>query len=511
VSGSARANLIANYLGSAWNAIMAVAFVPSYLAYLGPEAYGVIGLSAIVASMMTVLDLGLVPTLTREVARFRGGLHDAASIRSLLRVVEICVLVLGALALAAAWLSTDWVASDWLRGQSMKPGEIAHALRMLSVVVGIRFVEGLYRGVLIGLQRQVSSNLIGSLAATLRGVGSLGVLAWWSPTVSAFLWWQTAVSAFSLILFAGVAHAAIPSASVSMALGRRAFRTAWPFARGMIFSSFLVLGLTQADRLLLSRLLPLAEYGQYTLALVVASCVTMAAAPIGQAIYPRLTELHARADAIGFLQEFHRMAQLVSVVAGSIGAVLVVNSDMIIALWTGNPELSEAISNPVRLLAVGGILNSCMLAPYQCQLATGWTGISNVANVISIVLIIPALIITVPHAGMLGASAAWAGLNGGYVLVVAPFFFRRQFPHEIRKWYLRDLLMPIGSAFAACLVIRAGSSAFPSSSTSDMSEVLLCSIAAALAALGSAPSVRRQVIGAAKGIRAAICTPRRRA
>ena len=37
-------NTIANYLGTGWAALMAIAFVPLYIKYLGIEAYGIIGL-----------------------------------------------------------------------------------------------------------------------------------------------------------------------------------------------------------------------------------------------------------------------------------------------------------------------------------------------------------------------------------------------------------------------------------------------------------------------------------
>ncbi|MBS1199036.1 MAG: polysaccharide biosynthesis protein, partial [Proteobacteria bacterium] len=39
-----RRNLIANYLGQGWAAIMGMAFVPLYIKYLGVESYGLIGL-----------------------------------------------------------------------------------------------------------------------------------------------------------------------------------------------------------------------------------------------------------------------------------------------------------------------------------------------------------------------------------------------------------------------------------------------------------------------------------
>jgi len=266
----------------------------------------------------------------------------------------------------------------------------------------------------------------------------------------------------------------------------------------MLVSSFLVLGLTQVDKLLLSRLLPLAEYGRYNLALQASSCVAMIAAPIGQAFYPRLTETYSRVDGERFLREFHAMAQLISVVAGSIGAVIVVNADKLLLLWTKDAMLSNEISNPVRLLALGGILNSCMLAPYCCQLAVGWTSLSNRANSLAILILIPALIIAVPRAGIVGASAAWAGLNAGYVVFCAPPFFRRQLPNEMARWYSRDLLMPIGSAFAASIAVRVGASAFSLPTSFILLEILLCFSVAGLAALIFAPIVRCQIIATAK-------------
>jgi hypothetical protein len=52
---SLRANLIANYLGQGWTAVMGLAFVPMYIHYLGMEAYGLIGLFAVMQAWMSLL------------------------------------------------------------------------------------------------------------------------------------------------------------------------------------------------------------------------------------------------------------------------------------------------------------------------------------------------------------------------------------------------------------------------------------------------------------------------
>ena len=63
-------NLIANYLGQGWAALMGLAFIPLYIKYLGIEAYGLIGLFALLQAWLSLLDMGMTPTLGREMARF---------------------------------------------------------------------------------------------------------------------------------------------------------------------------------------------------------------------------------------------------------------------------------------------------------------------------------------------------------------------------------------------------------------------------------------------------------
>ena len=67
---------------------MSLAFIPLYIKYLGIEAYGLIGLFAVLQAWLVLLDMGMSPTLSREMARFTGGHHSPQSIRDLLRTLE---------------------------------------------------------------------------------------------------------------------------------------------------------------------------------------------------------------------------------------------------------------------------------------------------------------------------------------------------------------------------------------------------------------------------------------
>src|ERR1039458_7259727 len=86
---STKKNVIANYFGQGWRALMSFAFIPLYIKYLGNEAYGLMGIYAMLQAWLVLLDMGMKPALGREMARFSAGAHNTQSIRDLLRSIEL--------------------------------------------------------------------------------------------------------------------------------------------------------------------------------------------------------------------------------------------------------------------------------------------------------------------------------------------------------------------------------------------------------------------------------------
>ena len=72
-------NLLAGLANSIWSALLGLAVVPFYLKYLGIEAYGLIGFFVTTQALLQLLDMGMAPTINREVARCSasGNLQEA--------------------------------------------------------------------------------------------------------------------------------------------------------------------------------------------------------------------------------------------------------------------------------------------------------------------------------------------------------------------------------------------------------------------------------------------------
>ena len=196
-------NLIANWIGQVWTILMNFAFLPLYIKYLGIEAYGLIGFFVLLQTWLSILDMGISPTLTREMARFTGSENNTKAIRKLLRSAEIFILTAALALVAFVILSADWLAQSWVNFEKISNDEVKSAISLLGLVMGIRFLETVYTSSIMGLQRQVVLNVVRVTFATLRGLGAVTILAYVAPTIHAYFLWQALIS-FVFVLVLGV-------------------------------------------------------------------------------------------------------------------------------------------------------------------------------------------------------------------------------------------------------------------------------------------------------------------
>jgi O-antigen/teichoic acid export membrane protein len=493
-------NLISNYLGQGWTSLMGLIFIPFYIKYLGMEAFGLIGVFALLQVWLGLLDMGMIPALGREMARFTSGALGSQSIRDLLRSIEICTVGLAVLIALTFTVSASWFATAWLQAENLPVEVVSQAFAVMGLVTGIRFMEGVYRSSIIGLQKQVLFNILNSAMATLRGLGAVGVLAWLSPSLEAFFIWQGLISLITFLVFGVATYHYLPHAERAGRFSLEALRGIWKFSVGIIGITFLALLLTQVDKVLLSKLLSLGDYGHYTLAAIVAGALYSIISPITQAFYPRFCELHALNDRAGLVDAYHKSAQMVTVFAGSVAIVIILFAETLLRLWTQDYGLASRSATLLSLLTLGNLINGLMWIPYQMQLAVGWTSLAVRTNIIAVIFIIPAIIWVTPRYGAEGAAWVWVVLNVGYLVIGMHFMYRRILSVEKWRWYAKDIMAPLFSAYF-------GAQAFSFAWRVDAGNVadfieLFCALVLVISiAAISASSIRLQFIKLAKKIK----------
>lgn len=472
---------------------MGLVFVPVYIHYLGVEAYGLMGIFAMMQIWLTLLDMGMMPALSREMACVTGDPTKAQSIRNLLRTIEIIAVGIAIFMALSIWLASGWLASDWLRVDKLPISTVVNALGIMGFVAGLRFVENIYTSSLIGLQRQVVLNVTTSLMATIRGVGAVGILIWMSPTLEAFFLWQGFISIITVGLYVYIVYKSLPASPMPGRFSLSALNGIRHFAAGTLTITFLGFMLSQTDKLILSKLLSLEEFGFYTLAFTIASAVRLLAKPVDQSVYPRLTVLYQQQNESALTETYHKANQLTVVLLGSCGIWLAFFGETILNLWTQNQMLSQHTYQIMWILTIGMVANGLLNGPFYLQMASGKTGLLVKVNLVMVPLFVPLVYLLTTKFGAIGAGIAWLCLNIAYLVIMPTLIHKQLLPAALNDWYIKDLLLPLAAALSVGILLKV---LLPDDSSSAMQIVSLAIslfLILTAAALG-ADQVRQYVI-----------------
>lgn len=210
----------------------------------------------------------------------------------------------------------------------------------------------------------------------------------------------------------------------------------------------------QLDKVILSRMLSLEMFGYYTLASVVAMNLGRFVRPVFSATYPQLTNLVALGATEEVTRLYHKSAQLVSVLVLPAALVVALFSKEILLLWTQRPEIAGHTHVLVSILIMGTAVNGLMHIPYALQLASGWTRLAFLGNVVSVLLLVPLIIVLTKWYGAVGAASVWVILNVGYMFISLPIMHRRLLPTEKWRWYFEDVGRPLFAAVVVAVIGR---------------------------------------------------------
>ena len=436
----ASVNLLAALGNSTWSALVGLAVVPFYLRYLGIEAYGLIGFFMSTQALLQFLDMGMAPTMNREVARCSalGKLGEAGGLLSTLAIVYWSMAVVIALVIFSA---APWISEYWLQSRQLPLETISNAVILIGLLVACRWPIGLYQGVLVGARRLTVVSGISVFMVTLGNVGAVLVLAHFSPTIEAFFIWQACVGLLHATLMRRAAWRMIGGVTQAR-FDFAKLRTVARFSGGMAVVGVTSVVFTQLDKLLLSKLVGLEEFGHYMLSVTIVNGLYVLIMPVFNTIYPRFSELVAIGETDRLANLYRAGTRLFAALLFPITMLLVVFAEELTLIWTGNSSLAASVAPLMALLAVGTALNGVMNFPYALQLAYGLTRLPVTINLWLMVVFVPLVVTLATRYGALGGAMAWLTLHVLYVILGAWLTHRELLKGMARGWLARDVGVP---------------------------------------------------------------------
>jgi O-antigen/teichoic acid export membrane protein len=438
---------MANLSSNIWLALLSLILTPLYVWFLGVESYGLIGFYFSWLAIVGILDSGISSTAAREMAWYSALPEEKGIIPSLLLSLEVAywslILVLGVGILLGAW----FLGAEWFESKDLSPEVIRETLILMAISLVVQVPSGLYIAGMMGLQRQVECSGLLGLFGTIRGLGAVLVLWLINPDIRAFFIWQLGVSALQTGMIRGSLWKIVSIDGQPAKFSLKILQSIKGFAGGMILITALGILITQADKMILSRLVSMEAFGYYMLAWTVGAGFSRVSGPLTQAFYPRFTELVSKRDFDNLSKQFRLVSQLMSVLILPPCALIVFLSNPIIFAWTGNQIVADGVT-PILVVMVVGFVLSASSYPAACILYSKKELKSVIIiNLVCVLVLLPLLIVAVINFGVMGGVYIW-GLYGLILYVSYQIYGFRETPKtKLLLLAVKDFLVPCVASF----------------------------------------------------------------
>lgn len=451
---SLRRNIAANYFGQGVVALLGLIMVPVYVHWMGTEAYGLVGFFTMLQAWFQLLDLGLTPTLSRELARWGAGAVKFERTTAIVRTLEWLFTGIGLASALVLVLGAEWIARDWLKTLSLSENELVPCLWLMGGMVAARWLIGLYRGGLGGMERMVELNLSSVALALVRAAGAWAVLVLWTTRPVGFFLWQFAVTLLDLFVAAWLFYRACPMRAVRFRPQWSSLNEIWGLAGSMAFLAGLWVVLCQTDKLVLSWVLDLRAFGYFMVAVTLAGGISQLAAPLNQSLQPRFSALAAGAARGPLIQLYRTSSQICSAVVFAIAGTLASYAEPLLKAWTGDAEIARQAARVLPLYSLGNAIVVLLGLAFAVQFALGRTRWHVIGNCLFGAIWVPGVYFASTKAGAVGTGCVWLVGNLVFLACWTPYVHSRLLPELKWRWIVCDVGLPALAVAAGLLALR---------------------------------------------------------
>jgi len=432
-----RWNIFANFLGGAWAAVLTLVLIPVQIKILGMEAFALVGLIATLQIVFNVLDLGLSATINRSVASDVSSDHEHSR-----EIIQTAATLYWGIALVIGCVlgyKAGWVADKWFNLSELSPATVRLGIQIIALSLALRWPVMLYAGVISGLQRLEILNLLKSSVITVRLLGGVLVLLVFRD-LTVFLIWIGVSAVIEIVSYATVCCRLMPGLSLRPYFSFGAVKEVWQFSLGMNLIAILAMVLTQTDRIMISKMMPMEMLGFYFLAYDTAIGIVLIQGAINTAMFPSYASDYGVASDEQLTSRHNKSTQITVFIVALPAFALIFFGHDILSVWV-SPMAADGAWRVLGILAFGSLLNAAVSNCYTIATASGRPYMVLKVNILGVLLYVPGLYWLILSQGILGAALAWVFLNLYYLFSVLPMVQKTILKQSVVRW-LRGNLLP---------------------------------------------------------------------
>lgn len=402
---SIRRNTLWNLFGSGGPLLIGLLALPYLLAQIGVERLGVLSLIWALIGYFSVFDLGLGRALTQKVSSLRA----SGELDLLAGTVHAGLALLAWIGCGGSLLILAVVhllGANWLNVSPSLEVDVRRCLTLAALSVPVTTLTSGLKGVLEGLERFRSVNLLKALLGFANFAAPVMAVVVYGPSL-------TAIVAFLIISRLIVFGLHVLSVKKEMSgivasrlpLGSAQARELLVFGSWMTLSNIVSPLMVVADRFIVSALLGAGVVAYYAVPSDMLLKLLIIPASLSSTLFPVFAR-HIATSATSAKALYRKAIVAVLLVMCPLMAIVAVGSHAGISVWLGR-EFADNAYVAVLILSGGIVMNSAAQVPYAMVQAAGRVRQTSLLHVAEFLLYAPLLYFATITYGINGAAAAW--------------------------------------------------------------------------------------------------------
>jgi O-antigen/teichoic acid export membrane protein len=437
-------NIIYNVAGQGLVLVLTLVAVRFIFRRLGDDVFGIIFFNLVLTTVLVAaLELGVSATIVREVSSHFD--NDRDYVKALIGTASFLYWGIGLALVVVIWVTAPLLVTHWVNLTTLAPDTAATILRILSATALVALPKTLYTSIFRGRQMMSLNNTIdvatsaaqqaGTLLLLLAGAGVFVVAAWISTSLI-----------LGTIAYVVVAGRLMGWATLKPAFSLEVVMRTIGFTGHMTVISITSLIHTQAAQVIVSKLLPIAEFGFFGFASSMVSRANFVTTAVAQAAFPSLASLYAAGDRPSLLRQYQKLHDLVCY-----GTLPFFTGLCFVAFpvytYVFTAGVAERLLLPTAFLALGIWMNATITIPYMLSVAMGRPQMAARLNLYALAIVLPVSTILIIRFGIAGASLSMVVYDLVAYLYLMPRICRICLQSPAGAWYVHVLkVIVLGAA-----------------------------------------------------------------
>ena len=371
---------------------------------LGEGALGLIYFTSVMNSVLcAILEMGICATSVREISTYIRS--NPLYIRNLIRTFSLFYWSTYILMAIAIFFWTPEIVDRWLTLKTMDSTTAVYVLRILGITSLLALPKSFYISLFRGLQRMEFNNFLEVATTGLQQFGTFVILLF-GGNLFHVVYWLSACYGLNIIFYIVFSIRFFNFTTLIPGYFHSVVKKNYKFAFKMMAITILSGIHTQADKLIISKLMPIGAIGYYGVTYSFVSKGGLITGAIAQAAFPSFSALIKEGNRKEVISQYHKLEDLVCYGIVPIFAAIPFITVPLFS-YILDPQTAKLLFWPTTLLCIGFYMNGTLTIPYIFSLASGKPEITARMNFFGLFVILPATVVLIYFFGFTGAGLSW--------------------------------------------------------------------------------------------------------